>query len=145
MKNRFKRNRKMKAGLLVLLLIAAVVSAAGCVGSQEKTQTEENVQLPSYAYTNPITLKAYRFATEHPEILEQIPCYCGCGGIGHESLRECYIDDNGEYTNHASFCDICIGEASKVQDYLAQGMSLKEIRQRIDSEYSKYGPPTNTP
>ena len=76
-------------------------------------------KFPDYVYTNPLTLKAYKFATEHPELLEQIPCYCGCGGhSGHRFLRDCYLHDDGTYDNHASFCDVCVGEAIKVQSYM---------------------------
>ena len=79
---------------------------------------DDNLKLPSYAYTNALTLKAYKFATEHPEVLEQIPCYCNCGMMGHRFLRDCFIHDDGTYDEHASFCDICVGEAIKAQKYL---------------------------
>ncbi len=35
-------------------------------------------KLPDYVYTNVMTMKAYKYATEHTEVLEQIPYYCGC-------------------------------------------------------------------
>jgi hypothetical protein len=54
-------------------------------------------------------------------------------------LRDCFINDNWKYDEHASFCDVCVGEASKVQAYLAQGKTLKEARYLIDQEYSKIG------
>lgn len=86
-------------------------------------------KLPDYVYTNAMTLKAYKYATEHPETLEQIPCYCGCGEHGseasegkpHRFLRDCFITDKGEYDNHASFCDVCIGINLKVQTALSSG------------------------
>lgn len=88
-------------------------------------------KLPDYVYTNPMTLKAYTYASEHPDVLEQISCYCGCGEHGseasegrpHRFLRDCFINDKGEYDSHASFCDICIGEAIKAQNYLPSGIS----------------------
>lgn len=80
-------------------------------------------KLPSYAYTNPMTLKAYKYATEHPEVLEQLACYCGCGGhSGHRFLRDCFINDDGTYNDHASFCDVCVGEAIMAQDFLPDGI-----------------------
>ena len=42
-------------------------------------------QLPSQVQ------EAYRFALANPDVLEVIPCYCGCGGVGHENNRMCYI------------------------------------------------------
>lgn len=141
--------QKKKGNSTIIIGIAAVLLLAGIVvllsGGSEKT--ESDIKLPSYAYTNPLTLKAYRYATERPEILEQIPCYCGCGGhSGHRFLRDCFIHDDWTYDDHASFCDVCIGEAIKVQDYLASGKTLKEARMLIDQEYSlKGGDRTNTP
>lgn len=38
------------------------------------------------------TAKAYQFAIDHPDILAQIPCYCGCGQeAGHTSNLDCFI------------------------------------------------------
>jgi hypothetical protein len=86
-------------------------------------------KLPDFAYTNAMTLKAYQFATEHPEILEQIPCYCGCGEHGsemsegkpHKFVRDCFITDKGVYDSHASFCDICVAINVKAQSALPSG------------------------
>ncbi len=152
-----KGSNTLIIGIIALILLAGIayfVFAGGSTTTKKQENTEAELKLPSYAYTNPITLKAYKYATQHPEILEQIPCYCGCGSHGseasdykpHRFLRDCYINDNMKYDEHASFCDVCIGEATKVQDYLAQGKTLKEARDLIDQEYSKIGGMmTNTP
>jgi hypothetical protein len=149
-----KGNNTLIIGIIVLLVIAGIAYAV-LSGGQTTTKTSESgLKLPSFAYTNPITLKAYQYATEHPEILEQIPCYCGCGSHGseasdykpHRFLRDCFITDNWTYDEHASFCDVCVGEATKVQQYLAEGKTLKEARDLIDQEYSQIGGMmTNTP
>lgn len=89
-------------------------------------------KLPDFAVTNAMTLKAYKYATEHPEVLEQIPCYCGCGQHGsvasggkpHKSVRDCFISDNGNYDDHASFCDVCVGIAMKAQSYFPNGITI---------------------
>ncbi len=140
-------NSKLIISIIAVILLAGIAYAVLSGDSTKKTPSSQ-IKLPSYAYTNPITLKGYMYATEHPEILEQIPCYCGCGGHSeHRFLRDCYIHDDWTYDEHASFCDVCIGEAIKVQDYLAQGKTLKEARALIDQEYgSKFpGQNTNTP
>ncbi len=88
-------------------------------------------KLPDYVYTNGMTLSAYKYATEHPEVLEQMPCYCGCGQHGsetsegkpHRFLRDCYINDKGQYDSHASTCDVCIGLAMKAQNNFPSGIA----------------------
>lgn len=88
-------------------------------------------KLPDYVYTNAMTLSAYKYATEHPEVLEQLPCYCGCGQHGseasegrpHRFLRDCFINDRGEYDSHASTCDVCIGLAIRAQNNFPSGIT----------------------
>lgn len=150
-----KGNNTLIIAVAALLIIAAgaYLFMSGKTGS-DKTPGPK-INLPSYAYTNPITLKAYKYAIERPDMLEQIPCYCGCGAHGseasdykgHRFLRDCFINDRGEFDEHASFCDTCVGEAIKTQDYLASGKTLKEARALIDKEYgAKFpGQNTNTP
>ncbi len=36
---------------------------------------------------------AYAFAVRHADLLQYIPCYCGCGGVGHLSNVDCYVKD----------------------------------------------------
>ena len=39
--------------------------------------------------------QGYQVAKEIPEILAQLPCFCDCEAIGHESLLDCFIDEHG--------------------------------------------------
>lgn len=39
--------------------------------------------------------KGYLVAKEIPEILAQLPCFCGCEAVGHESLLDCFVDKHG--------------------------------------------------
>ncbi len=36
--------------------------------------------------------KGYLIAKEIPEILAQLPCFCGCEAVGHETLLDCFVD-----------------------------------------------------
>ncbi|MBI4642113.1 MAG: hypothetical protein HY731_15605 [Candidatus Tectomicrobia bacterium] len=71
-------------------------------------ETVEAGKLPSFALAEgPKVQEVYRYASENPETLKYIPCYCGCGGIGHTSNLSCYvrrINDNGTVTfnNHGA-------------------------------------------
>jgi hypothetical protein len=54
--------------------------------------------LPKTLDPNLITGKdrqGYQIAKEIPEILVQLPCFCDCEAIGHESLLDCFIDGHG--------------------------------------------------
>lgn len=39
----------------------------------------------------PAVQAAYEFAARHPEVLERLPCFCGCERLGHSSNRHCFV------------------------------------------------------
>jgi Protein of unknown function with PCYCGC motif len=39
--------------------------------------------------------EGYQVAREIPEILAQLPCFCGCEAVGHENLLDCFVDEHG--------------------------------------------------
>jgi hypothetical protein len=41
----------------------------------------------------PVVQEGYRFAIANPEVLAQLPCYCGCGSMGHTSDLDCFIEE----------------------------------------------------
>jgi hypothetical protein len=40
----------------------------------------------------PKVREAYRFAVANYDLLNQIPCFCGCGAEGHRGNGDCYVD-----------------------------------------------------
>lgn len=51
--------------------------------------------------------EAYRYAAAHPEVLQYIPCFCGCENVGHRHNGDCYVqerhpDGRITFTNHAA-------------------------------------------
>ena len=45
---------------------------------------------------NPEVYNAYRAAKDVPEVLEHMPCYCGCfASSGHRNNLDCYTDNHG--------------------------------------------------
>jgi len=41
----------------------------------------------------PVVQEGYRFAIANPEVLAKLPCYCGCGSMGHTSDLDCFIEE----------------------------------------------------
>jgi hypothetical protein len=102
--------------------------------------------MPPEVQSAPVTVQeAYQFNVANPEIMKNIPCYCGCGAIGHTSNYACYVshvDENGNimFDNHALGCSICVDITQDVMRMLREGKSPQEARTYIDATYSKYGP-----
>jgi hypothetical protein len=92
-----------------------------------------------------VVQEAYRFAAANPNTLQQIPCYCGCGGMGHIANYNCFWQPDGRVDEHALGCGICVDIAQDVRRGLEQGTPLDRIRAQIDADYSRFGPPTDTP
>jgi hypothetical protein len=103
-------------------------------------------QMPAEVHAAPVTVQeAYQFNVANPDVMENIPCYCGCGNIGHTSNYDCYVsnvDDKGNITfdNHALGCSICVDITQDVMRMLKDGKSQQEARAYVDATYSKYGP-----
>ena len=52
------------------------------------------VEFPEIVDRSPPEIRElYAFAARRPDVMHYVPCYCGCGGIGHESAYDCYIDE----------------------------------------------------
>ena len=89
--------------------------------------------------------QAYQYAVANPDTLRQIPCYCGCGSMGHTSNYACYVsgtDASGKlnFDNHALGCSICVDITQDVMRLQKQGKGVPEIRAYVDSKYAQYGP-----
>ena len=87
---------------------------------------------------------AYQFAITNPDALQNVPCYCGCGAIGHKSNLACYIKEFGAdgkpvFDDHAMGCSICVDIATDVMKMTGDGKSPAAIRQQIVVTYSKFG------
>jgi len=96
---------------IVPVLVALLVGAAGCGSSTSGTAVPLKMapasELPEFAQKAPPNIReAYRFAIANPEVLQKIPCYCGCGAVGHTSNYNCYAqgvqpDGTVMFDNHA--------------------------------------------
>ncbi len=141
---------------VVVLAVAAALFLAACGGSNAAGRATTAPASPAaMAATagDPVdiaTLPAhiaarYRFIEQHQPLARRMPCYCGCGSLGHRDLADCFIGRQGGYEGHAVDCGVCIAQAQDVETMLAQGMTARAIRERIDTVYAPMGPGTNTP
>jgi hypothetical protein len=63
--------------------------------SGDLLETVPHGQLPSFARKGGPKVEAvYRYAVEHGELLQYIPCVCGCGAIGHQQNADCSIAEH---------------------------------------------------
>ncbi len=138
--------------IFIFLVGIAIVGLGLGLYSLRGSEPQYPSEVPDFAYNNEKSLRAYRVALAIPEVLEKMPCYCGCVDmrhgdvvIQHDNLRECYVRDDGTFEEHASYCELCVVEALEVYEGYEQGLSLAEIRSGIEKKYEDLGKPTNTP
>ncbi|HER2025541.1 TPA: hypothetical protein VJR00_001783 [Streptococcus pyogenes] len=95
-------------------ILAAINVVAGCSSTNgQSTDTSHSGEHkdqsnPELIYTlgsndwsavtkytdSPEVLEAYQFAVKHPEVLNYMPCYCGCyEEDGHTSNTNCFVDN----------------------------------------------------
>ena len=148
--------------MIVLLFVFGTI-ATGCDGSAsghvagkpvraytiDDVAKNRNMKLPSYV--TPDMQEGYEYALAHPDRLEYIPCYCGCGLTAeHKHNGDCYIagadkDGHAIFDNHASFCAICLEITDDVRRLTDEGKTLGEIRSYVDEKHGPKGPGTETP
>lgn len=142
------------SALWVAALSLAVVAMAlgGCSdgapehGARTTIQLASVSQLPPEVQRAPVAVsEAYRFAVANPAILRQVPCYCGCGAMGHTSNAGCYLAADSQegapaFDRHALGCSICVDITQDVMRLMRQGKALAEIRAYVDTTYARYGP-----
>ena len=135
-----------KIFFLLMIGILATVSLPACSSQKSDDLSMLSMdQMPAEVQSAPVSVQmAYQFATANPDVMKNIPCYCGCGNIGHTSNYSCYvssIDDKGKITfdNHALGCSICVDITQDVMRMLRDGKSPQDARSYIDATYSKYG------
>ncbi|WP_409294879.1 PCYCGC motif-containing (lipo)protein [Peribacillus sp. SCS-26] len=94
----------------------------------------------------------YLAVSQNQKLLEQMPCYCGCGEeAGHKSNYDCFIyekKDNGNivWDDHATRCGVCMEIAAQSIIDLQDGKTIEEIRKQVDAKYQKgFAKPTPTP
>lgn len=115
--------------------------------------TASRDELPTFLneYSENIQI-IYQAAGKSMELLQWIPCYCGCGDhAGHRSSLNCFVkqvNQNGSvvWDDHGTRCNVCLEIAAEAIKMKQDGKTVKEIRQYIDEKYKEgYANPTDTP
>ncbi|HZP45528.1 MAG TPA: CYCXC family (seleno)protein [Candidatus Binataceae bacterium] len=125
-----KRWRNHLGTAIAVVALLAVALGAGYRLHSLSDDAAAAVTTPDPALFKGDTRRAYEIARDHPELLMQLHCYCGCEQQdGHRNLFDCYR------TNHASSCEICIGETLLAARLADQGMPVEQIRAALRQRY----------
>ena len=92
------------------------------------------------------------FAAEHPEILDYVPCFCGCEHMGHKGNTECFVKSrapNGDvlaWEPHGTECQVCIDVGQQAMQMYSSGASVRDIRAAVEKRFAgQYQNHTPTP
>jgi hypothetical protein len=130
---------------IIVVLLSTAISACSAQSQSNDLHMLSMDTMPAEVQSAPVTVQtAYQFAAANPDIMKNIPCYCGCGNIGHTSNYDCYVSDVDaqgtiKFDNHALGCSICVDITQDVMRMLREGKSPQDARAYIDATYSKYG------
>jgi len=91
--------RRTRRGVLRLSLIAGGLALAGCSGGRAPDSRSDGLvawparnRWPAQLTMAPTEVQeAYRYAVANRDVLQYMPCFCGCGAQGHISNFDCYV------------------------------------------------------
>ncbi|MDZ5473124.1 PCYCGC motif-containing (lipo)protein [Bacillus sp. 31A1R] len=167
---------KLKVLGYFLFLTALLLMITGCSSSTKEEATENDTTeqsahdghahssgdlreltnsvdtLPQFLTDKPEQMQIiYAAAAKHQELLEYMPCYCGCGdSVGHRDNYDCFVFENKEngeimWDDHGTRCGVCLETAAESILQYKDGKSIGEIREYIDNKYKEgFAEPTKT-
>jgi len=142
-KNQTKAEQKpeQKSGSTWWIVVGAVILLGGVawfsLRNSDTTGPETGAQPAAMATLSPSmfigqTREAYQIAKDLPDVLQQLPCFCGCKeGFGHQSNYFCFTDQHGA---ECGMCQDIALDARKMHD---SGMTTAKIRDAIRAKYGK--------
>ena len=140
--------------VVVLALGIGIPLLAQRGGQPNGPLSQSMASLPAWLRSSPLRVQqSYAYASERGDMLQYIPCFCGCGNEAHGrhlSNYNCFVQGvqgQGQkaYDEHGANCDMCVDIALDTQRLLSEGKSLKQVRQYVESRYGNLGPSTDTP
>jgi hypothetical protein len=84
----------------------------------------------------------YLFAARHPEVMHYVPCFCGCGRMGHKDNHDCFVTARSStdkvvgWETHALGCEVCVDVAYQAWQMFNTGASVSAIRDAIEKKYA---------
>lgn len=132
-----KQNLGLTVAAILILAGIAWVSLRGIDEPQPSEQSAENPKasgvLSPALFTDAKARAAYQTAKDIPEVLEQLPCFCGCMmNMGHKNNLFCFMDQ------HGSVCDICEDIALDARDMHDKGLPVTQIQENIRAKYARF-------
>jgi hypothetical protein len=130
-----------------MTMSGALPSAATASGADASAIEVAWAARPEYVrQATDMVQEAYRYAIERPDVVQWMPCYCGCAAMEHRSNLDCFLRARMAagavaFEEHASFCDVCVQTALLAKQRIAEGRSLAEIRAEVDATFGGKGVP----
>jgi hypothetical protein len=138
----------------VLALVSSLAFVSAVAQAQRVAPATPLPPIPYESFQVPrppeLIKTVYEFAAYHPEVLNYVPCYCGCESVGHKSNQSCFVksrDAQGRVTafdSHGTGCTVCIDVARDAMQMYNAGASVKEIRAAIEMKWAPRFP-SHTP
>ena len=129
-----KQNLMLGIAAIAILAAIAWISLRGTNDDSAAAVKSADVLSPTL-FSDEKTRAAYQVAKDIPEVLEQLPCFCGCmTSFGHKNNLFCFKDQ------HGSGCNICQDIALDARKMHDQGVSIAQIQDNIKAKYAHYQP-----
>ena len=134
-----KKKKANKQAMWLALGSVAILAVAAWIffGGSDVQLTASGAKLvhtmdPSNFSSDPRAQAAYQVAKNIPEVLAELPCFCGCmTAFGHESNLFCFHD------SHGAGCEVCEGIALDARDMHDKGYSIERIKSTIRERWGR--------
>jgi hypothetical protein len=148
-------------GLLTVVTLgvwSATVSATDAPAKPPVAHKQANLPPLPFGPRDPlprspqVVAAVFKFAAEHPEVLNYVPCFCGCDHMGHKGNTDCFVKSraaNGDvlqWEPHGTECQVCIDVGQQAMQMYSSGASVRQIRAAVEQKYAgQYQNHTPTP
>ncbi len=121
-----------KGKILGLIVVLLFLGAIGYFFLPKFTSSKE---IPSYVTGERREMYEWSKISPGKELLQQVPCYCGCKHDGHKNAYNCFWTDEGNFDAHSATCSVCLDIALKTKKMYDEGSDVCTIRKAIDKFY----------